>query len=61
MNEIIKSIILFIIIFSVVFFGGQILNLSPVMLFISGSVLVVVAIGYQASHAIKKNKVRGDN
>lgn len=61
MNVILKSIILFSMIFSVVFFGGTIFNLSPIILFISASLLVFLAIGYQASCSIKKNGVSEKN
>lgn len=61
MFEILKSIILFGVIFSVVFFGGKIFNLSPIMIFISASLLVFGAIGFQAINAIKKNGNRERN
>ncbi|MFI3605833.1 hypothetical protein [Vagococcus fluvialis] len=41
--------------FSIVYFGGTILSIPPLMLVVGDSLLVFLVIGYQAIESIKKN------
>ncbi|WP_399308193.1 hypothetical protein [Vagococcus fluvialis] len=55
MNTIFKFLIIFGVMFSIVYFGGTILSIPPLMLVVGDSLLVFLVIGYQAIESIKKN------
>lgn len=54
-NTIFKFLIIFGVMFSIVYFGGTILSIPPLMLVVGDSLLVFLVIGYQAIESIKKN------